>query len=230
MAFQLVERGGRGVKADPRPAFALHSKDSRINPALHRLLGEPTHVQLLYDPDTQQIGLMPANADAPHSYELRDQGGSTGAPTAGRRVATPTLIERYNLADFAGYAYTDIGLADGGMACVRLTGGRYSVSGRRTIPAPTVLAPTPPPAAPRPVAVRCPDPEPPKVRPLGTPLPPVDRNVVDAPAQALMLRCDDCGQVYEPADAQNLIRHCKSEHARRPNTAERTPRKSDGWA
>ena len=62
------------------PLVTVHKRGTiSLNSSAWSAIGEPTAVELLYDPEHRVIGLRPAGPDAEHAYPVRSSSG-TGRP------------------------------------------------------------------------------------------------------------------------------------------------------
>jgi hypothetical protein len=76
MKRKFEEFTGRFVPARG-PRVGLQSRGGfSLNKAAYELLDKPTHVVLLYDRETNAVGMRPAAEDVPHAYPVRKQKGA----------------------------------------------------------------------------------------------------------------------------------------------------------
>jgi hypothetical protein len=83
VTFERFDR--REAKYVKRPQLTVQAQGAiSINAAAHRLLGDPTHIELFFDRDERIIGIAAAPADTPYGYPIRAQGakGSTFVASA----------------------------------------------------------------------------------------------------------------------------------------------------
>lgn len=75
--FQVFDK--RAIPISGEPMVTIQRKGPiSINRIAYRAMGEPSYVELLYDPDEQIVGFRPLKELLPHAYPVRVQGkGST---------------------------------------------------------------------------------------------------------------------------------------------------------
>lgn len=221
MTFQLVPR--HNPTRLNRVSFTLQPVESTISGLLHEAMGSPTHVQVMFDPDNQLLGLLSCTADAPESYALRPLGSNRkdGTLSPGRKVSTSGLVNRFDLEKVTRRVYLDVHLStdDPGVWVVNLNGESVAAAGRRpgttaTSP-PAVATPTVAPAVVASAPVAHVRESPPKTTTAAS---------THASTGELRLRCNSCDETFEPNDGQNFHRHLLRQHDRRAEADERTPR------
>lgn len=74
--FQVFDK--RAVPSSVEPMVTLQrSGPISLNRAAYQAIGEPSHLELLYDPDERVIGFRAAKEKPPHAYPVRVQGHAT---------------------------------------------------------------------------------------------------------------------------------------------------------
>jgi hypothetical protein len=75
MPFEVFDR--KAATASKNPMISIQKQGSfSLNRAAYKLLGEPEHVELLYDPEEKLIGFREVSDNSPRAYPVRPQGES----------------------------------------------------------------------------------------------------------------------------------------------------------
>jgi hypothetical protein len=106
------------------PFVSLQRKGTfTLNRAAFDALGQPSHVELLFDRDDQVIGFRPVNPSKPTAYAVR----STD-PSGSFAVAGKAFVKHYGIETAVARRWPAV--FEHGVLCVQLGGPREEVVGR----------------------------------------------------------------------------------------------------
>jgi hypothetical protein len=71
--FQVFDKRAVPISGDPMVTIQRTGVIS-LNRAAYHAIGEPSYVEMLYDPDERIVGVRPVKEKLPHAYPVRVQG------------------------------------------------------------------------------------------------------------------------------------------------------------
>jgi hypothetical protein len=71
--FQVFDKRAVPISGDPMVTIQRTGVIS-LNRAAYHAIGEPSYVEMLYDPDERIVGIRPVKEKLPHAYPVRVQG------------------------------------------------------------------------------------------------------------------------------------------------------------
>jgi hypothetical protein len=74
--FQVFDKRAVPASGDPMVTIQRTGVIS-LNRAAYHAIGEPSYIEMLYDPDERIIGVRPLKEKLPHAYPVRVQGRTT---------------------------------------------------------------------------------------------------------------------------------------------------------
>lgn len=128
MAFELFDK--KAATASKQPFVTIQKKGPfSLNKAAYEALGEPSHVEMLYDLDNKLVAFRQTPGTKPHAYPLRAQGPNN----ATFMVAGAAFTKHYGIDTSVARRYTaelrdDMLVIDLGSESTDVTGPR----GRRS--------------------------------------------------------------------------------------------------
>lgn len=125
MPFELFDK--RNAPLAKAPSITIQKRGIfSISKAAHKLIGEAATVELLFDKDSQIIGIR-ASEPSPHAYAIRAQTERVGAQV----VLSATAFTQYYEIDTSVSRRWEPYMQDD-MLCIDLTGTSTVVRGNRT--------------------------------------------------------------------------------------------------
>jgi hypothetical protein len=129
--FQVFDK--RAVPLSGEPMVTIQRKGPiSINKAAFHAMGEPSFVELLYDPDERIVGFRPLKEQLPHAYPVRHQGRGSTFLIAGHAFLRFYGIPNEVSTRFAAEMFGDVLGVDLKKKGIEVTGNR---TGRKKEPA-----------------------------------------------------------------------------------------------
>lgn len=131
MAFEVFDK--RSATASKQPFVTIQKKGPfSLNKAAHEALGEPSHVEMLYDSENKLIGFRPVSDTSPRAYPLRPQGPNNATfMIAGQAFTKHYKIDTSVARRYAAQLQEDMLVVDIKSESTDVTGPRSRSRGQR---------------------------------------------------------------------------------------------------